>query len=72
MGDLAVVAEYESALDSSKKSRKLCSMELNKSLTLMGFGTWNNLEPGKQLVKSKTNIAFNVRSAYSKYCFEVA
>ena len=29
----------------------------------MGFGTWNNLEPGKQLVKSKTNIAFN-RSAY--------
>ena len=26
----------------------------------MGFGTWNNLEPGKQLVKSKTNIAFNV------------
>ena len=53
MGDLAVVAEYESALDSSKKSRKLCSMELNKSLTLMGFGTWNNLEPGKQLVKQK-------------------
>ena len=39
----------------------------------MGFGTWNNLEPGKQLVKSKTNIAFNVkRSAYSKYYFEVA
>ena len=39
-------------------------MELNKSLTLMGFGTWNNLEPGKQLVKSKTNIAFNGISVF--------
>ena len=49
MADLAVVAEYESALDPSKKSKRLCSMELSKALTLMGFGTWNNLEPGKEI-----------------------
>ena len=48
MGDLAVVAEYESALDPSKKSKRLCAMELSKALTMMGFGTWNNLEPGKE------------------------
>ena len=46
MGDLAVVSEYESALDPSKKSKRMCAMELSKALTLMGFGTWNNLEPG--------------------------
>ena len=46
MGDLAVVSEYESALDPTKKSKRMCAMELSKALTLMGFGTWNNLEPG--------------------------
>jgi hypothetical protein len=23
------------------------TMELNKALSIMGYGTWNNLEPGK-------------------------
>ena len=56
MGDLAVVSEYESALDPTKKSKRMCAMELSKALTLMGFGTWNNLEPGNnvQLINRHT------------------
>jgi hypothetical protein len=47
MGDLAAVSQFESALDKSKKSKRVCAMELSNALTMLGFGTWNALEPGK-------------------------
>lgn len=28
-------------------SRKRSAMELSKALAVLGYGTWNNLEPGK-------------------------
>ena len=34
-------------------SKKRTAMELSKALSLMGYGTWNNLEPGEQGYKSK-------------------
>jgi len=37
---------------SGKRNR---SLELNKALTILGFGTWNSLEPGKAFQYCVTN-----------------
>lgn len=46
-----------SDFSSGKRNRTL---ELNKALTVMGFGTWNSLEPGKyvHLVETGQFLAF--------------
>ena len=52
MGDLAGVSEFESALDKSKRSKRVCAMELSNALAMLGFGTWNALEPGRNALLS--------------------
>jgi hypothetical protein len=41
--------------DSSGPKRNR-TMELNRALSIMGFGTWNNLEPGKIVQLHPKNI----------------
>ena len=49
MGDPDVnVTAFESALETGSKKSKM--LELSRALTLMGFGTWNNLEPGSKII----------------------
>ena len=47
MGDLAVVAEFESYFDSSNKSKRMSSVDLSSALHLMGISAWSDLEPGR-------------------------